>query len=145
MMTPSIFGKRSNTARAAISSADSELLAAVPAVLRGELYDHPSMTRILLEDLLPEAHMVSIENARGSLSEREYDVLKMAAVGHTSAEITEQLSLSTKRVEIYRARGITKLGLRTQSTLVKFALQGGLMKSENRDNPKSLLTLRVKV
>jgi two-component system, NarL family, response regulator NreC len=106
---------------------DAELLSAMHSVLRGEVYVHPSMTRILLEDMLPEAQMLSGENAWDSLSEREREVLKMVALGHTSAEIAEQLSLSIKTVETYRARGMDKLGLRTRAALVRFALQEGLI------------------
>ncbi|MBM3180213.1 MAG: response regulator transcription factor [Chloroflexi bacterium] len=109
-------------------AADAELLSAMRAVLRGEVYVHPSMTRVLLEDLLPKAQMTISNNAWGSLSEREQEVLKMVALGHTSAEIAEQLNLSAKTVETYRARGMEKLGLRTRAALVKFALQEGLIK-----------------
>ena len=54
----------------------------------------------------------------------------MVALGHTSAEIADRLSLSAKTVETYRARGMEKLGLRSRAALVKFALQEGLMKKE---------------
>jgi len=110
-------------------AADSELLSAIKAVLRGEMYVHPSMTRVLLEDMLPESQSTN-ENTWGSLSEREQEVLKMAALGHTSAEIAEQLNLSAKTIETYRARGMEKLGLRTRAALVKFVLHQGLMKKE---------------
>ncbi len=110
-------------------AADSELLSAIRTVMQGDVYVHPSMTRILLEDLLPEAQVSNNKNAWDSLSEREQEVLKMVALGHTSAEIASQLSLSTKTVETYRARGMEKLGLRTRAALVKFALQEGLIKS----------------
>ncbi len=111
-------------------AADSELLSAMRSVLRGEVYVHPSMTRILLEDMLPESQPGDNEDSWGSLSEREQEVLKMVALGHTSAEIAEQLSLSAKTVETYRARGMEKLGLRTRAALVKFALQEGLIKRD---------------
>ena len=111
-------------------AADAELLSAMHAVLRGEVYVHPSMTRILLEDMLPESQHVDKEDTWGSLSEREQEVLKMVALGHTSAEIAEQLSLSNKTVETYRARGMEKLGLRTRAALVRFALQEGLIKRD---------------
>lgn len=111
-------------------AADAELLSAMRSVLRGEVYVHPSMTRILLEDMLPESQSGNNEDTWGSLSEREQEVLKMVALGHTSAEIAEQLSLSAKTVETYRARGMEKLGLRTRAALVKFVLQEGLMKKE---------------
>lgn len=100
------------------------------SVLRDEVYVHPSMTRILLEDMLPEAQSGDKENSWGNLSDREQGVLKLAALGHTSAEIAEQLNLSAKTVETYRARGVEKLGLRTRAALVKFALQEGLIKRD---------------
>jgi two-component system response regulator NreC len=111
-------------------AADTELLSAIKAVLRGEVYIHPSMTRVLLEDMLPASQSAKSEDAWASLSEREQEVLKMVALGHTSGEIAEQLNLSAKTVETYRARGMEKLGLRTRAALVKFALQEGLIKRE---------------
>jgi two-component system response regulator NreC len=107
-------------------AADAELLSAMRAVLRGEVYVHPSMTRVLLEDML-ETPPAENQNSWEMLSEREQEVLKMVALGHTSAEIAEQLNLSAKTVETYRARGMEKLGLRTRAALVKFALQEGLI------------------
>lgn len=111
-------------------AADVELTSAIRAVLRGEMYVHPSMTRVLLEDILPEAKSSSTDLTWASLSEREQEVLKMVALGHTSAEVANQLSLSAKTVETYRARGMEKLGLRTRAALVKFALQEGLIKKD---------------
>lgn len=109
-------------------AADTELISAIHAVLRGEVYVHPSMTRVLLEDMLPESRRN--DDAWDSLSDREQEILKMVALGHTSAEIAEQLSLSAKTVETYRARGMEKLGLRTRATLVRFALQNGLINKQ---------------
>lgn len=111
-------------------AADAELISAIHAVMRGEVYVHPSMTRVLLEDMLPKAHPFNEDNAWERLSEREQEVLKMVALGHTSAEIAEELSLSAKTVETYRARGMEKLGLRTRAALVKYALQEGLINRE---------------
>ena len=111
-------------------AADAELLSAMRAVLRGEVYVHPSMTRILLEDMLPESQLTDKNIAWNSLSEREQEVLKMVALGHTSAEIATQLSLSAKTVETYRARGMEKLGLRTRAALVRYALQEDLIKRD---------------
>jgi two-component system response regulator NreC len=110
-------------------AADAELLSAMRAVLRGEVYVHPSLTRILLEDMLPESHDDK-EDAWAGLSEREQEVLEMVALGHTSAEIAEKLGLSAKTVETYRARGMEKLGLRTRAALVRFALQKGLIRGD---------------
>ncbi|NWF64365.1 MAG: response regulator transcription factor [Chloroflexi bacterium] len=111
-------------------AADAELLSAMRAVLRGEVYVHPSMTRVLLEDILPEAQSRNYEQSWEALSEREQEVLKMVALGHTSAEIADRLGLSAKTVETYRARGMEKLGLRSRAALVKFALQEGIIKRD---------------
>ena len=93
-------------------AADAELISAVRAVLRGEVYVHPSLTRALLEDLLPAGAAHLSEDPWAALSEREQEVLRLVALGHTSAEIANRLSLSVKTVETYRARGMEKLGLR---------------------------------
>ncbi len=111
-------------------AADAELLSAMRAVLRGEVYVHPSMTRVLLEDILPETQSRNHEHLWEALSEREQEVLKMVALGHTSAEIADRLSLSAKTVETYRARGMEKLGLRSRAALVKFSLQEGIIKRD---------------
>jgi len=111
-------------------AADAELLSAMRAVLRGQVYVHPSMTRILLEDMLPESQSGDQEDSWAGLSGREQEVLKMVALGHTSTEIATQLNLSAKTVETYRARGMEKLDLRTRAALVKFALQEGLIKRD---------------
>lgn len=107
-------------------AADAELISAIRAVLRGEMYVHPSMTRALLEDMLPSAESAA-PDAWHALSEREQSVLKLVALGHTSAEIAETLNLSAKTVETYRARGMEKLGLPNRAALVRFALQKGIL------------------
>lgn len=107
-------------------AADAELISAIHAVLRGEMYVHPSMTRVLLEDMLLSAEAAA-PDAWHTLSEREQSVLKLVALGHTSAEIAETLNLSAKTVETYRARGMEKLGLPNRAALVRFALQKGIL------------------
>jgi two-component system response regulator NreC len=111
-------------------AADVELLSAVRAVLRGEVYVHPSMTRVLLEDLLPQSESNDELDRWQGLSEREQEVLRRVALGYTSAEIAEELSLSVKTVETYRARGMEKLGLPGRAALVRFALRSGLISAE---------------
>lgn len=107
-------------------AADVELISAIQAVMRGEVYVHPAMTKTLLEDVLP---LPSTAPAEGwiSLSEREQDVLRLVALGHTSREIADKLDLSVKTVETYRARGMEKLGLNSRAALVRFALAHGVM------------------
>lgn len=109
-------------------AADAELISAIRAVLRGEMYVHPSMTRALLEEMLPKTE--AARDAWESLSEREQEVLRLVALGHTSAEIAAQLNLSDKTVETYRARGMEKLGLKSRAALVRFALKKGLLEDK---------------
>lgn len=111
-------------------AADTELLSAVQAVLRGEIYVHPSMTRVLLEDMLPATQDDLAMNQWESLSQREQEVLKLVALGYTGSEIAGQLNLSEKTVETYRARGMEKLGLRTRAALVRFTLKYGVISGE---------------
>lgn len=107
-------------------AADSELVAAIHAVMRGDVYVHPSLTRTLLEDFLPSEAAASV-NPWDALSEREREVLLLVARGHTAARIAEQLNLSPKTVETYRARGMEKLGVRSRAALVQFALSHHLL------------------
>lgn len=111
-------------------AADTELLSAVQAVLRGEVYVHPSMTRVLLEDLLPQTYAGNESDLWDTLSEREQEVLRQVALGYTGTEIADKLSLSVKTVETYRARGMEKLGLINRAALVRFALRKGLISAE---------------
>lgn len=113
-------------------AADTELLSAIRAVMRGEVYVHPSLTRVLLDDILPEAQGSS-SSPWELLSERERAVLLRVARGFTSARIAEQLSLSPKTVDTYRARGMEKLGLRSRAALVQHALSHGLLSSSDLD------------
>lgn len=118
-------------------AADTELLLAIRAVMRGEVYIHSSMTRALLEDLLPPSPSAPAADAWQALSDREQEVLRLVALGHTSAEIADRLSLSPKTVETYRARGMEKLGLRSRAALVTFVLERGLI-GDSSTPPSSL-------
>ncbi len=110
-------------------AADTELLSAIRAVMRGEVYVHPSLTRALLDDILPEPNDTSSE-PWDTLSDREREVLLRVARGFTSAKIAEQLNLSPKTVDTYRARGMDKLGLRSRASLVQYTLSRGLLAND---------------
>lgn len=103
---------------------DQELLSAIRAAMRGEVYIHPAMTRALLDQMIsptqqPDARM------EASLSEREREVLLWVARGYTNQEISDQLALSVKTVETYRSRATSKLGLKSRAALVRYAQQRG--------------------
>ena len=66
------------------------------------------------------------------LSERERDVVRLTAEGHSAQQAADQLSLSVKTVETYRHRAMQKLGLTNRAELVQYALRAGLLVSEER-------------
>lgn len=111
-------------------AADTELITAIRAVLSGEIYVHHSMMRFLLEDVLPGRELPDPAELWDSLSEREQEVLRLVALGFTSAEIAEKLVLSAKTIETYRARGMEKLGIHNRAALVRYALRRGLISAE---------------
>jgi DNA-binding NarL/FixJ family response regulator len=111
-------------------AADVELLSAIRAVMNGEIYVHPAMTRTLLEDLLPFADSSELVDWK-LLSEREKEVLQRVALGYTGQEIAAELNLSAKTVETYRARGMEKLGLKSRAALVRYALKHGILGNES--------------
>ncbi len=59
------------------------------------------------------------------LTDRENDVLKLAAFGFTNKEIARRIDVGVKSVETYKARGLSKLGLKTRADLVRFASNCG--------------------
>jgi DNA-binding NarL/FixJ family response regulator len=61
------------------------------------------------------------------LTPREHEILLLAAEGHTNAAIAHRLSISSRTVEGHRARGMRRMGLRTQTDLIRYAFQHGLI------------------
>ena len=109
------------------STVDTELLDAIRTVARGGAFLYPSATRMLLEDYLSHLHNVPDQDAYESLSEREREVLKFIALGHTAKEVAEKLAISPKTVETYRTRIMEKLTLQSRVDLVQYALARGLL------------------
>jgi two-component system, NarL family, response regulator NreC len=102
-------------------SAESELVEAIRRAASGDTYLNPRLgARVAAEPRpgLPDG-----------LSEREVEVLRMIALGHTNAEIAEQLFLSVRTVETHRAHIQQKLRLVTRAELVRYALDHKLVDS----------------
>jgi len=110
-------------------AASTELVLAIRAVVRGGIYVHPSLIRVLLDDMLPRSDALASDwqVSWNKLSERERSVLKLTSLGYTGREIAEKLSLSSKTIDTYRSRGMDKLGLRGRAALVRFTLAHGLI------------------
>jgi len=105
-------------------AADSELVEAVRLAAEGRTYLNPSLGARLAAT--PEAPAGPPDD----LSEREVEVLRLIALGHTNAEIGEQLFLSVRTVETHRAHVQQKLGRTTRAELVRYALDHGLLGGE---------------
>ncbi len=102
-------------------AADAELVQAVRMAAAGETYLQPELGARLAAE--PAA------GAPDDLSERELEVLRLIALGHTNSEIAEQLYLSVRTVESHRAHIQQKLRLTTRSELVRYALERGLVET----------------
>ena len=98
----------------------TELTSAVLKVARGGTYLPPELLESLPERF---ASSKAAADPVATLSDRELQVLKMLAEGHTGREIGKSLHLSVKTVDTYRARLLTKLGLETTADLIRFALR----------------------
>lgn len=110
---------------------DMELLMAIYAALRGERPVHPAMTQKLIDSMTETPETTETDSWR-QLSEREYGVLRLVALGYTNLEIGEELFLSVKTVETYRARGMEKLGLETRAQLVRSALKRHILNASGK-------------
>jgi DNA-binding NarL/FixJ family response regulator len=106
-------------------AADSEVVAAVREVAAGRRYVHPPLgARMAAADA--EA---SAKAAADPLSEREREVLRLLALGHTNQEIAKMLYISVRTAETHRAHIMQKLRLKTRAELVRYALAEGLVEA----------------
>jgi two-component system response regulator NreC len=102
-------------------AADAELVQAVRRAADGDTYLQPALG----------ARLAAGDEARQAdeLSERERDVLRLIALGHTNAEVAEQLYISIRTVESHRAHIQQKLRLSSRAELVRYALERGLVET----------------
>lgn len=107
-------------------SADSELVKAIHQVIVGRRYLGESVSDVLVDAYLEKAESGPAD-PYDLLSNREREVLHLAARSYTNAEIAEQLCISRRTVETHRANAMRKLDLRTQTDLLRYALQRGIL------------------
>ena len=110
------------------TNADQDLIEAIRVVARDEVFLYPGATKLLLRGFRT-AEEKGEANPLEELSEREREVLALAAEGYSSTEIGKKLFLSPKTVDTYRSRLMQKLGLSHRSELVRFALKTGVLKA----------------
>lgn len=106
---------------------ESELNSAIMAVMRGDLYVDPAVTRALIPHAAdgpgqPDFHDV--------LTPRETEVLKLIAEGNTNGQVAEALTLSVRTVESHRANIMDKLHLNNRAELVRYARDRGLLSTK---------------
>jgi DNA-binding NarL/FixJ family response regulator len=109
------------------SSAHTDLLEAIHTVAKGEVFLDPAATKTLLKGYLGRVRSGDELDLGEVLSEREREVVKLTAEGHTAQQAADILSLSPKTVETYRHRAMQKLGLTNRAELVRYALRAGLI------------------
>jgi two-component system response regulator NreC len=102
-------------------AADDELVEAVRRAAEGESFLNPHLGARLASEPPP--------GPPDDLSEREVDVLRLIALGHTNAEIAQRLYLSVRTVETHRSHIQQKLRLSSRAELVGYAIERGLIKT----------------
>ncbi|MCC6314320.1 MAG: response regulator transcription factor [Thermomicrobiales bacterium] len=109
------------------ASAHTDLLEAIRTVARGEVFLDPAATKTLLHGYLGRVRTGEETGFGEVLSDRERDVVRLTAEGHTALQAADILCLSPKTVETYRHRAMQKLGLTNRAELVRYALRAGLL------------------
>jgi two-component system, NarL family, response regulator NreC len=107
-------------------AADTEVVAAVREVAAGGRYVNPELgARLVAADA--EAERLKEEDP---LSDREREVLRLLALGHTNQEIAKELYISVRTAETHRAHIMQKLRLQTRADLVAYALERGFLEPQ---------------
>jgi DNA-binding NarL/FixJ family response regulator len=104
-----------------------ELLLAIHAAIRDEIYLSPLVSSILVESTIQGRQLGDNSSAFESLSRREREVLQLLAEGYTNSEIGKTLVLSERTVEKHRAEIMEKLGIHNLAGLVRVAIKYGLV------------------
>jgi two-component system response regulator NreC len=104
-------------------AADTEVVGALRAVAAGERYVHPTLGARLVAAEAEERTRADAD----PLSEREREVLRLLALGHTNQEIAKMLYISVRTAETHRAHIMQKLRLSSRAELVRYALENGLI------------------
>jgi len=109
-------------------AADSEVVQAVREVAAGHHYVHPTLgARLIAAEA--EARRKADSDP---LSDREREVLRLLALGHTNQEIAKMLYISVRTAETHRSHIMTKLRLTTRAELVRHAISEGLLEESDR-------------
>lgn len=108
-------------------AADAEVLDAIRHVAGGGAFIRPAVATRLMQDYQARVDLGEEVDSYGRLTEREREILRLIAGGHTNTQIAQQLVISVRTVETHRANLMEKLGLQNRAELVKYALRKGLL------------------
>jgi DNA-binding NarL/FixJ family response regulator len=108
------------------TAANRDLVEACRASMRGEPFLYPGAVTALIRDYMERAKRGEAA-PEDPLTQRELQVVKLIAEGHTSDEIAKSLVISRKTVDHHRARILDKLGMRTVAELTRYAIRRGLI------------------
>jgi DNA-binding NarL/FixJ family response regulator len=111
------------------TTADCDLVEAVRAVARGEIYVQPTAARVLAQGARRREERATERARYERLTDRERSVMRLIAEGYTAPEIGEQLAISPKTVDTYKQRINDKLGLAHRADYVRLALKLGLLQA----------------
>jgi two-component system response regulator NreC len=103
---------------------EEDLLSAINAVSRGDMYIHPGVTRLLVKELSPDTRPVRSDVE--PLTARELEVLGYIVRGFTNRQVAGTLSISIRTVEGHRASIFGKLGVKNRVELIEYAEKHGL-------------------
>jgi DNA-binding NarL/FixJ family response regulator len=110
-----------------LKSATAEALAeAIRTVAAGRRYLYPPLSERAIDAYIQQAQTSPLDIYE-TLTNREREVLQLAAEGFTNAQIAERLCISVRTVEVHRARVLHKLDLHSQTDLVRYALRRGIL------------------
>lgn len=102
------------------------IVEAIRSVAAGNRYLSPPLSELAIEAYLERADDAGFDVLR-TLTQREREVLQLVAEGKSNAEVAERLSIGVRTVESHRAKAMRKIGARTQTDLVIFAIRRGLL------------------
>ncbi len=105
--------------------AAEELVHAIRTVAAGGVYLDPALAGKVVDSFVRQQPSAGNSQSGNVLSEREMEVLRLIAFGHSNKEIAAQLSISVKTVETHKARLMEKLDLKSRTEIVRYALQQG--------------------
>lgn len=108
-------------------AAFSELATAIQAVYNGKSYLSPTAAAALVEEYQQKTPVKGEKDSYQQLTDREREVLKLVAEGHTAREIADILIVSPKTVEWYKASLMNKLNIHKRTDLIKYALRKGVI------------------